>query len=221
MLLKGIAPGAVVGADEMSRHLPHAKRAWLIEQLSAQAEARARALIDEARAAAAAILAEAEHTAAQVREQAYAAGFAAGQEAGYTEGLTALDATAALVRRAADEAAAIHAALLDGVEAQVVELAMLAARQVVGAAAEDHAALAARVVREGLRATGTRVLRIRVHPDDTAAVTAILRAEDPAIAVVADTSIEAGGCIIDTAGGTVDLRLSTRMVRVEQALRGA
>jgi flagellar assembly protein FliH len=218
MLLKGIAAGVAVGADEMSRHIPLSKREWVIEQLSAEAELRASALIEEARTVAAAILAEAERTAAQVRAQSHAEGFATGQEAGFAEGLTALDGVAAMVRRAAEEAEAMRAVLLDGIEAQVLELAMLAATRVVGAAAEQHAELAASIVLEGLRSTGTRVLRVRVHPDDAEAVTEVVRADDPAIILSPDTTIEAGGCIIDTAGGTVDLRLSTRMVRVEQAL---
>jgi flagellar assembly protein FliH len=219
MLLKGIAAGVAVGADEMSRHVPRSKREWLIEQLSAEAELRASALIAEARTVAAAILAEAESTAASVRAQAHAEGFATGQEAGFAEGLTALDGVAAVVRRAAEEAEAIRAVLLDGAEEQVLELAMLAARQVAGAAAEQHTELAASIVRDGLRATGTRVLRIRVHPEDAGAVTEVVRADDPSITIAPDTAIEAGGCIIDTAGGTVDLRLSTRMARVEQAIR--
>lgn len=218
MLLKGIATGVAVGADEISHHMSSSKREWLIEQLSAEAGLRASALLDEARAAAAAILAEAESMAASVRAQAHAEGFALGQQAGFAEGLTALDGAATIVRRAAEEAEAMRSALLDGVEAQVLELAMLAARQVAGAAAEQHTELAASIVRDGLRATGTRILRVRVNPEDASAVTEIIRADDPSITITPDAAIEAGGCIIDTAGGTVDLRLTTRMARVDQAL---
>jgi flagellar assembly protein FliH len=219
MLLKGIVAGAAVGADELGRYLSPAQRALLITRLSGEAEARAAALLNEARAAAAAILAEAEATAESVRTRAYGEGFAAGQSAGYGEGLSALEESADLVRRAAGSASAMRDALLDGVEAQVVELALLAARQVVGAAAEEHTTLAAAIARDGLRATGTRVLRLRVHPDDAETVTAALLAEGHEAPIVADTAIEAGGCIIDTEGGTVDLRLSTRLLRVQQTLR--
>lgn len=219
MLLKGVVAGSAVGADELGRYLSPTQRALLVERLSAEAAARSATLIGEAQAAAAALLSAAEAEAETIRARAREEGFTAGHAAGYAAGIAALDGAAAVLRQAVEGAAAARAALLDGVEAQVVELAILAARKVVGVAAERHAELAAAIAREGLRTTGTRVLRLRVHPDDVETVTAALLADGQDAPVAADDTIEVGGCIIDTAGGTVDLRLSTRLLRVEQALR--
>lgn len=223
-LLKGVATGAAVGPDELGRYLSPEQRHYLLARLSADAAAQAAAVVDAARAQAAAILADAEAAAEAVREQARAEGYAAGYAQGHAEGRARAEAelaqAAALVRRAAEAAEAIRLALLMEAEEQAVALALAAARRVVGAAAERHAELAAAVVREGVRSTTGRLLRVRVHPDDVEVVTATLKdaAPDAAGLVVPDGAVEAGGCIIDVEGGRVDLRLSVQLEAVERLL---
>jgi flagellar assembly protein FliH len=219
MLLKDVSAGAAIGADAIGRYLSPAQRSLLVTQLTGDAETRAAAVLTDARSAAAAILAEAEAEADGVRTRAYAEGLAAGRTAGNAQGMAELERTAATLRRAAEAAQAVYVALLEGVEQQAVELALIAARRVVGAAAESHAGLAAEIVREGIRAAGNRILRVRVHPDDTEPVTAAVFSEGQELPVAGDTSIAAGGCVIDVEGGTVDLQLGTQLAGIERALR--
>ena len=67
-------------------------------------------------------------------------------------------------------------------------------------------------------------VRVRVHPDDAAAVTArrdALAARAPrgaALEVVADESVGRAGCVIETAFGRVDARLETQLAALERAL---
>ncbi len=225
-LLKGVTTGTAVGPDELGRYLSPEQRRHLLARLSADAEANAAAVLTAARAQAAVILADAEATAEAVREQARAEGYAAGYAQGHAEGRIHAEAelarAVALVHRAAEAAEAIRLALLMEAEGQAVALAMAAARRVVGAAAERHAELAAAVVREGVRSTTGRLLRVRVHPDDVEAVTAALEETAPGAGapVVPDGAVEAGGCIIDVEGGCVDLRLSVQLDAVERLLVG-
>jgi flagellar assembly protein FliH len=221
-LLKGISSGAAVGADELGRYLSPEQRRRLLARLSADAEARAADALAAARVQAAAILADAEAAAEAIREQARTDGYAAGYAQGHAEGRAHAEAelarTAALLRRAAEAGEAIRLALLMEAEGQAVALAVAAARRVVGAAAEQHAALAAAVVREGLRSTTGRLLRVRVHPGDVEAVSVALQEAGITALAVADRAIEAGGCIIDVEGGCVDLRLSVQLDAVERLL---
>lgn len=217
-LLKGVGAGTAMGADELGRYLSPDQRAALVAQLSGDVEARAAALVADARAAAAAILEEAEAQAEAVRARAHADGFAAGHAAGHAGAVAELAAAATLLRRAAEASEAVRTALLAGIEAQTVALALAVARKVVDAAAEHHAPLAARLVRRGMRAAGGRVLRLRVNPADAEPVTAEVLALGTEVPVLGDSTIEAGGCVIDLDGGTVDLRLGVQLDRIERAM---
>src|SRR5579883_405527 len=216
-LIRGANTGGAVGADELGRCLSERQQAFLIERLTEDVVARGNALLAEARAQAAAIVARAEAEADAIRERARAEGFAAGQAQGHAAALAELQPHAALLRQATDAAAEIRATLLAGLEEQAIAFALAAARKVIGTAAEDHAALAAQVVRAGIRSAAQRVVRVRVHPEDEPAVSVALLAQGSDVPVHADTAIELGGCILDVEGGTVDLQIGAQLAALEHA----
>lgn len=220
-LLKGVGAGEAVGADELGRYLSADQRQKLITHLSGEVAERAAALIEDARAAAAAILGDAEVQADAVRRQAQNEGFAAGHIEGFAAGQQAvmaeLEPMAILLREAADGAELVRLTLLEGVEEQAVALAMAAARRVVGAVADTQADLAATVVRNGIRSAGARTMRVRVHPDSAESVTAALLDDGKDVAVQADASVEIGGCMLDIENGTVDLRLATQLESIARS----
>ncbi len=216
-LIKGMATGGVVGADELGRCLTERQQAFLVERLTEDVVTRGNALLAEARAQAAAIVARAHAEADGIRARAHGEGFAAGQAEGNAAALAELEPHAELLRRATDAAAEIRTALLEGLEEQAVGFALAAARKVIGAAAEEHAGLAAQIVRAGIRAAANRIVRVRVHPEDEPAVSVALLAQGSEIPVHADAAIELGGCIIDVEGGSVDLRIGTQLDALERA----
>jgi flagellar biosynthesis/type III secretory pathway protein FliH len=67
-------------------------------------------------------------------------------------------------------------------------------------------------------------IRLRVHPDDEAPVTArrdALAARAPgaaALDIVADETVGRHGCVVETAVGRVDARLETQLAALERAL---
>jgi flagellar assembly protein FliH/type III secretion protein L len=135
------------------------------------------------------------------------------------------------------EAAAEMAALLAAAGAQAerlraastpaaITLAVKMAEQIVGRAvtlAPEVMADIAGAALEACRPRGDWV-RVRVHPDDEAAVTAhkhALAARAPtasALDVVADAAVGRHGCVIETAVGRVDARLETQLAALERAL---
>ena len=135
------------------------------------------------------------------------------------------------------EAAAEIAALLAAARAQAerlreastpaaIALAVKMAEQIVGRAvtlAPEMMADIAGAALEACRPRGDWV-RVRVHPDDVAAVTArksALAARAPttaALDVVADEAVGRHGCVIETAVGRVDARLETQLAALERAL---
>ena len=70
---------------------------------------------------------------------------------------------------------------------------------------------------------GAGAVRVRVHPDDLAAVEArrealATRAPAAALELVADETVGRAGCVIDTPHGRVDARLETQLAALERAL---
>lgn len=220
-LIKGVAAGEAMGVDDIGRYLSPEQRRMLVTRLTDDVTARSAGVVAEARAEAAQLLAQAQAEADAIRARAYQEGLAAGYEEGETAARREMEDVVAFLKRAAEGAEAARTALLEGAEEQAVELALEAARAIVGAAAQEHAALAAHVVREGLRLAGGRALRVRVHPDDAAPVAAVVRTLGRDLAIVPDGLIEVGGCIVDLAGGTIDLRLGVQLDTVTRALTDA
>jgi flagellar assembly protein FliH len=223
-LLKGVIAGEAIGADEMGRYLAPEQRAYLLARLTDEVAGRTAAIVEEARAAAASILRDARAEAEAIRARAQEEGFAAGHSAGYAEGQAAgraaAEPLAALLTEAVTGADAARRLILEGMEEEVLALALQAAQRVVGAVADSHRDLAARIVREGLRSAPGRVLRIRVNPADAESVSTSLIADKDVLPIHPDDTVEIGGCIIHVEGGTIDLRLDTQMQSIAALLQG-
>jgi flagellar assembly protein FliH len=135
------------------------------------------------------------------------------------------------------EAAAEMAALLADARAHAnrlrqeatpaaIALATKMAEQIIGRAVSVAPEVMADIVGAALDACRPRGdwVRVRVHPDDTAAVIArrdTLAGRAPpaaAIEIVADESVGRHGCVVETAVGRVDARLRTQLDALERAL---
>jgi flagellar assembly protein FliH len=159
------------------------------------------------------------------REQAYAEGFAHGHDAGSQEVRDALEAS---VRKTAEETAVRMAQLLhntkehlqrseEQISRHILELACDLARQVVRQELRSNtqhlrpviAEALSQLVDDGLPAT------VRMHPGDLALMKGALQETlaSPTPEFVADTSISAGGCLIESASMAVDATIEKRWQR--------
>lgn len=199
------APSLLPDETDVSRParapLPSAPRPPVAEPTTPQ--------VDEAVAAAAAAAAALETLRAEKAAAGYAEGLARGLEEGRAQGHSAgLEAgqraaeaeAAASVARIAKVLVALGgeiSVLDDAVEDAVVALALELARRIVGAEVTRNRAALAGLVRQVLAEIpiDTGMPRILLHPDDLAA----LRTHAPDLSngkveLVADDSMEAGGC---------------------------
>lgn len=104
---------------------------------------------------------------------------------------------------------------VDALESDAIELAFAAVCRLMGEARADRAAIAALIEQGIAQLRGGAALRVRVHPDDLAALQGdALMARHPAIQWLADTSVSAGGCLLDTEHGTLDARLDRQLARL-------
>ncbi len=175
-----------------------------------------------ARDEAAALLADARAQADAIRAQAAAAREEAvrqGREQGRAEAAAELAALVADAR--------VHASRLrEASTPTAIALATKMAEQIIGRAVTLAPELMADIAGAALEACRPRGdwVRVRVHPDDGAAVTArrdALSARAPraaALEIVGDESVGRYGCVIETAVGRVDARLETQLAALERAL---
>ena len=170
------------------------------------AQGEAQRIVAEAREQAEGIVAEARERADTLRSEAAREG----REAGRAEAAEQLARAAALRDQALEQA-----------EAQIVQLALAAAKRIVGKEIALEPERVRGIVRDVVgRARRAGRLTARVHPDDVQAVRALESEHDHPLAVEPDDAIARGGCIVDTDVGRIDARIEVQLEALERALLG-
>lgn len=155
-------------------------------------------------------------------EEGRAEGYEAGMKEALAQGQARNDAE---VRRLAGLLEACAGALHE-VEAEtgqaLVRLAISISQQVIRSTLATEPERILDTIRDILYLDGGQegLLRLRVHPDDLALIQPHL-ADDPAgrhWRLLADPGVERGGCVAETALGSIDATLQTRWQRVVGAL---
>lgn len=176
---------------------------------------------------------ECREQAAQEQREGFEAGRRAGLAAAATETAEIIathEAAIAELRRAASslDAAATELQRRDAVtiaelERAAIELAVDLATELVGrelALTEQPVVDALRRSAALLPARGEPV--VRVHPDDAVTAAEAISAEagrwTSAVSVVADSSVEPGGCVVDVGPCQIDGQISTALERMRAAL---
>ncbi len=163
---------------------------------------------------------------AAIREQARQEGYAAGQDAGYADGLALgrADAAAELVhlRTLAATFGDAVAAADETIANDVLELALHLARGMLRIALDVKPELILPVVREaiGYLPVMQQPAQIQLNPADAELVRNAIGEELEASGwrIVDDTTIARGGCKIDTPSNQIDAQAASRWQRLAQAL---
>jgi flagellar assembly protein FliH len=167
------------------------------------------------------VLATAHAEAADIRERAYAEGYAAGLEEARDRTAPAAEALAAAAR----EVASLRDTAAQAVEAAAVELALQIAEQALGAALAVEPARVLDIVRGALRRLLERErLLVLVNPEDLDVVRAGMGALVSELGGIEHVEVQAerrvvrGGAVVRTAEGDVDANLSTKLERAREVL---
>jgi flagellar assembly protein FliH len=156
------------------------------------------------------------------RKEAEEQGRAAGREEGFTEGNAEVERliqrTQIMLERAQDK----RGEILTETEQEIIDLVLLIARKVVKVISENQRTVILQNVVQALRKVKTRGnVTIRVNLADLKLTTEhikdfIQRVEEvKSIQVVEDSSVDSGGCIIETDFGEVDARISSQLAELE------
>lgn len=214
-----VAKAEQAAFDEVKRQTDQAQVA------KTNAEAEAADVLKKANEEAAAIIAQAQEEKQKIHDEAYKTGFDEGREKGYEEGnLEAqrlIDRLHVILDRIMDK----RQEILDNTEQQIVELVLLMARKVVKVISENQRNVVMSNVLQALRKVkGRGDVIVRVNLADVKLTTEhtkdFMRAVENIqnITVAEDSSINRGGCIIETDFGAIDARISSQLAELEQKI---
>jgi flagellar assembly protein FliH len=165
-------------------------------------------------------------------EEAYCRGVAEGRKAAQEELALARKTQEDVEKRGAEALARSvqtqFNALLTRVETDALRFALAVAERIVKREVRMDKEVVVRQIREAVkRIVGTDSIKLRVHPDDESIArhhrSAILASLESVREVIieADTSVERGGCIIESTSGNVDARMETQLRQVDAAVFGS
>ena len=189
------------------------------------AETDAAEILRKAQEEAATIIADAEAQKQKIRDEAYATGFSEGQEKGFAEGnmeaQRLIDRLHVMLDRIMDK----REEILEGTEQQIVELVLLMTRKVVKIISENQRNVVMSNVLQALRKVkGRGDVTVRVNLADVKLTTEHTKEFMAAveniqnITIAEDSSIDRGGCIVETDFGAIDARISSQLAELEQKI---
>jgi flagellar biosynthesis/type III secretory pathway protein FliH len=172
------------------------------------------------------VLAQFKQEAETARELGRQRGLQEGRTAGAEEARREAEAELARIRSIAARLQGTLDSGIQGLEDVAVEIAFEAVCKVLGAAAASREGIRALVQEAAGRVAGAERVTLRLHPADLSALQAAgaldtRLASGAAVRWAEDKSIELGGCVVETDGGTLDARLETQLERLRQTLVAA
>ncbi|MGE3540097.1 MAG: FliH/SctL family protein [Candidatus Tectimicrobiota bacterium] len=184
-------------------------------------------LIQSAQEEAAHCLAEAQAQTTLLSEEAYQQGFQQGEERARQDIAAQLAPILQTFQQAAVELAGLRASVLQQAETDVIDLAFQLARKIIAHEVLEHQhVLRATLARALAQVADQDRLIIRVHPEDLAQATMLQQdllqalGEVKTVSLQADQAVGRGGCLVETALGTIDARIEAQIEELEHRFRG-
>lgn len=228
---QGMLDEAQRKADEIVKKAEEAAFAEVKRQtdqaqiIKTQAETEVAKIKAEAQAEAERIIAEAQAERDKIINESKKQGYDTGYEAGYQDGQKEADRLVERMHSILDNVMKRREEILSETEYQIVELVVLMARKVVKIISENQKTVIMNNVLQALKKVkGRGDVTIRVNLADAKLTTEhiqdfIDRVEAvKGITVVEDTTVEKGGCIVETDFGAIDARISSQLTELEQKI---
>ncbi|MDR2404120.1 MAG: flagellar assembly protein FliH [Spirochaetaceae bacterium] len=198
------------------------RKAEEAETIKPRAEAEAERIIAEARVKAEEIGAGAQAAFDAGRAEAIEQGRLAGREEGFNEGKAEADRLIERIHRVLERAQNKREEILAETEQQIIDLVLLITRKVVKIISENQRDVVISNIVQALRKVkGRGAIFIRVNLADLKLSTEhtknfIQLAEGAGnIQIVEDSTVDPGGCIIETDFGEIDARISSQLAELE------
>ena len=193
--------------------------------IKADADAQAASIIEKAKAEAAQIIAEAEAERENLKSNAHDEGYQIGKKSGYEEGKAEVDRLVERMHKMIDAVMIRREEILQETESQIVELVILMTRKVIKILSENQKNVVMANTLAALKKLKARgQVTLRVNLEDVKLTTAhvdefIQHVEKvEGITVLEDSSVDQGGCIVETDFGAIDARISSQLNELENKI---
>ena len=193
--------------------------------IKADAEKEAQDIVNKAQAEAQEIIAKAHAEENEIRDSAYRKGYDEGQKSGYNDGQSELNRLIERVHKIVESVMNRREEILRDTEQQIVDLVILMTRKIVKIISENQKGVVLSNVLSALKKVKTRCsVIIRVNIEDLKLTSEhtgefIKRVEAvQGITVIEDSSVDKGGCVVETDFGAIDARIASQLGELENKI---
>ena len=193
--------------------------------IKADAEKEAQDIVNKALAEAQEIIAKAHSEENEIRDSAYRKGYDEGQKSGYNDGQSELNRLIERVHKIVESVMNRREEILRDTEQQIVDLVILMTRKIVKIISENQKGVVLSNVLSALKKVKTRCsVIIRVNIEDLKLTSEhtgefIKRVEAvQGITVIEDSSVDKGGCVVETDFGAIDARIASQLGELENKI---
>lgn len=193
--------------------------------IKADAEKEAQDIVNKAQAEAQEIIAKAHSEENEIRDSAYRKGYYEGQKSGYNDGQSELNRLIERVHKIVESVMNRREEILRDTEQQIVDLVILMTRKIVKIISENQKGVVLSNVLSALKKVKTRCsVIIRVNIEDLKLTSEhtgefIKRVEAvQGITVIEDSSVDKGGCVVETDFGAIDARIASQLGELENKI---
>lgn len=193
--------------------------------IKADAENEAKDIIERAKAEASQIILDAQTERDRIQKDAYSEGYNKGHDEGYSQGVSEVERLVDRMHRMLEAVMQRREEILQDTESQLVELVILMARKVVKILSENQKNVVMANTLAALKKVKTRgEVILRVNLEDVKLTSShvdefIKHVENvKGITVLEDTSVDRGGCIVETDFGSIDARISSQLSELENKI---
>lgn len=190
-----------------------------------KAQTEANQIIKDAEKKALDIIQESEAKRDEKEAEAYKEGLAKGSEEGFKQGNQEAQRLIDRLHVMIDKTMEKRQEILDETEQQIVELVLLMTRKVVKVISENQRNVVMNNIIQALRKVkGRGDVTLRVNLADVELTTEHTKEFIQAveniknISVVEDSTVDRGGCVIETDFGAIDARISSQLTELEQRI---
>ena len=191
------------------------------------AETEAQDIISKASAEADQIIRTAHDEENRIFDKAQKDGYDKGHEEGYQLGNQEAERLVDRLHKMIESVQSKRQEILDETEGQIVDLVLLMTRKVVKVMSESQkSVIMANVVQALKKVKGRGDVTLRVNMSDAKLTTEHIRdfisqvENIKNISVVEDSSVDKGGCIVETDFGAIDARISSQLGELETKILG-
>ncbi|MDC7220164.1 MAG: flagellar assembly protein FliH [Spirochaetales bacterium] len=201
------------------------KRTDAAQMEKQQADGEVERILEQARADAAQLIEEANRRVAQIEGDAQDRGYEAGRKEGFEEGKAEVDRLVERLHIILNSAIDKRNDIIEEAESQLIDLVLLISQKVVKVISDNQKNVVINNVVQALRKLKSRGnVAIHVNLADLELATDnvnnfITMVENvQSITVLEDTSVDKGGCIIETDFGQIDARVSSQLKEIEESI---